>query len=155
MRDMIHDSKIRQRNFILAVLKESVAVPALRTRVATPAFADLLSSSIIKKPDFETVSFSSASSGPATDSATPPASGSPAPAAVIPQATPVRVNKKARAEAEEMLRSQPESQLFTDPDWMLDAAIEDAAENLVLLVEEARINATINKMDKLLAKLIF
>jgi hypothetical protein len=164
-RAVIHDSKLRQRRCIVSILKDAVAMPALRAR-ALPVLSELLRTSVTQSPDFVTVPPATARAG--TTSAGPeacsedrgPATASRGTAATAPpvkatpRATQVRNNKKARAELEASLRAQPSSVIFTDANWLLDDALEDSAEQLVAAVTETRLSTMLNRLDKLPGKLM-
>lgn len=149
MRDVIADSKVRQREALFGVLKQ-VAVPALRARVL-PAVRDLLATSATVAPGFVVLPPPAPRGGAGGAAAASAAGAAPAP---VPSATPVRVNKKARAEAEEALRARPVGSVFVDADWLLDEALDGAAEGLIAAMADARVTAMLNRLDKLPGKLM-
>lgn len=146
MRDVIADSKVRQREGLFGILKQ-VAVPGMRARVL-PAVRELLASSVTVTPGFVVVP-PPAPRGGAAAAAAPGAAPAP-----IPSATPVRVNKKARAESEEALRAKPVGSVFVDADWLLDEALDSSAESLISAMADARVTAMLNRLDKLPGKLM-
>ena len=155
IRDVISDSKVRQRDSLVGILKK-VAVPSMRAR-ALPVFKDLLGSSVTQKPDFFVMP-------PPAQREITAGSGAPAPAVgpassagqpkLIPAAIHVRTNKKAQLEVNEALRAQPIGDIFIDTDWLLDEALDDTAEALVLQLAETRIASMLHRLDKLPGKLM-
>lgn len=154
MRDVIADSKTRQRESILGILKQ-VTVPGMRGRVL-PSFRDVLAASVTVTPGFVVVPpppvpRGGVVGGGGTASGSAAAAGPPTP---VPTATPVRTNKKARTEAEDALRALPLGDVCTDADWLLDEALDGAAESLITAMSESRVAAMLNRLDKLPGKLM-
>lgn len=168
MRSLLFDSKVRQRNNIMSILKNVIA-PTIRTRaLAVPAVKEVVASSAVWGSANATIvpmpvgaagssggassSTSSTSAAAASGSAGAPRGGS---GVHIPTATPVSSNRKAAQAVEAEIKSAPISEIFLDADWMLDEVIEDNMEAAIASLMDTRSKAMLARLDKLPGKLGF
>jgi PH domain len=179
MRAMLHDSKQRQRQAITSVLR-SIIIPNIRKNFTSiPQVQTALSTSVVNGyvPPASAASESSVlpfvvvpygpaplpSSSSAAALPTSPGSGaasagagSSAPALIpIPSATPIIKNKKNLAIVHGEVRASPLSEIYFDNDWFVEEILEDTVTSHVTAGIEARVNATLAKLDKLPGKLGF
>lgn len=158
MRNMIYDSKIRQRENLTRIFR-MVLCPLLRQQAAVhPAVRSILDHSVAwSAPGFSVFpgGGTAAATGASATPAAAPAPASGAAAKVVPTATPVRVNKKSKATAESEVTSSPLAEVFLDADWMMDDVLEEVLDSVVSGITEARVAPMLARLDKLPGKLGF
>lgn len=153
MRNMIHDSKLRQRNNITTIFKAILGVGVRGKALDIPSVKEIMETSVAVSPSFVLIPYLSpaASGGPGSPS---PTSTGSAPV-VTPVASPVAKGKKVVSAVEAEVRSAPLAQVFLDTDWLLDSVIDEILETTITSSIESRVAAVLSKLDKLPGKLGF